>query len=49
MAIIENFFNEEEVNEMLEAGKQLCHDAPKEERVLFSAQVRLDNDLSKST
>lgn len=34
--MIENFFSEAEVDEMLGAGKAMCFDAPKEQRKVFS-------------
>lgn len=36
-AVIENFLTLDEVNELHEAGIQLCDNAPKEDRVTFSA------------
>jgi len=47
--VFEDFFSEEEVEEMLKAGKALCSQAPKEERKVFSStdaessQVRVIN------
>lgn len=34
--MIEDFFSEAEVAEMLGAGKAMCFDAPKEQRKVFS-------------
>lgn len=34
--MIEDFFSEDEVAEMLGAGKAMCFDAPKEQRKVFS-------------
>lgn len=47
--VFEDFYSEEEVDEMLKAGKALCSQAPKEERKVFSStdaessQVRVIN------